>query len=377
MKIFVIANISPFVTGGAEMQARRLIDEWVSNGHEVHCVGQHLSNGSLELSKGRIKLSQIKLVKNKGRILKAISYFISLSIILITNRHWPDIIYTRFLGDGAISVCVLKFLKIINLPIMSTPANAGEQGDVSYIHKAPFRKIWIKLINSQCNSINIIAPRMLDDLQRANILRPSVSQIPNGIQIQDSNNHHANSAQDTFKILTIGRLSIQKGFDILINALSLCKMDGASFELHIVGDGPERQKIQDLVALHGLSSCVFLEGEKNQSEIRFFLNTCNIFILPSRYEGMANAGLEAMEAGCPVILTACGGLDTYINKDMGWIAKCNSVESLKSAIDFALNTNRSKLHEMGKTNREFIIKNFDIRIVAKKYLYEFQRIMEK
>lgn len=377
MKIFVIANISPFVTGGAEMQARRLIEEWVSNGHEVHCVGQHLSDGSLELRKGHIKLSQIKLVKNKGRILKAISYFISLSIILIKNRHWPDIIYTRFLGDGAISVCTLKFLRIINIPLMSTPANAGEQGDISYINKAPFKKIWIKLINMHCDSINLIAPKMRDDIQKANISHPRLLQIPNGIQIQESNTHQVNVEQGAFKILTVGRLSRQKGLDILINALSLCKQDGASFEMHIIGEGPERQTIQTLIELNGLSSCVFLEGEKNQSEIKSYLTACNVFILSSRYEGMANAGLEAMEAGCPVILTACGGLDTYISDEMGWIAECNSVESLQSAICFALGMERSKLREMGKANREFIIKNFDIRIIAQKYLREFQAIIEK
>lgn len=375
MKILVISDIPPFVTGGAEMQALRLIDAWMAEGHEIRCIGRNLPEKKIEANNGYLSLHAIPMIRNKGRALRALSYFFSLAKFLLLNQSWPDIIYTRFLGDAAVTISLLKRLKLLNCIVVSTPANAGERGDIHYIRSAPAGKFWLSLVNSQCNAINLIAPQMVIDLEQANITLPVITQIPNGIPIHRLQIPESNNTIPYF--VSVGRLSNQKGYDIFIEALYKLKQSSLLFSVAIIGDGPEREDLNQRIITHGLQSHVKLLGELNQDEIRTQLTIADIFVLSSRYEGMANAALEAMEVGRPIILTRCGGLDNYITDEMGWIAELESSDSLHNCLFNALKTDKNTLYQMGIKNKKFVSDNFEITHIANRYLQLFKLLIEQ
>lgn len=118
------------------------------------------------------------------------------------------------------------------------------------------------------------------------------------------------------KLVAIGRLIEAKGFDVLIEAFSLLRKNGIEAVLTIVGEGPERNKIEALVSELGLSDRVLLAGY--QANPYPFLEAADIFVLSSRWEGYVNVLIEAMVFNKPTVVTDCkSGPGELLNKHLG------------------------------------------------------------
>ncbi len=104
-------------------------------------------------------------------------------------------------------------------------------------------------------------------------------------------------------IITVGRLVPWKQIDLLIDALA--EIDGAG--LVVVGDGPERSRLEDLVRATKLTDRVYFAGQRSQEETLGLMTACDLFVLNSTYEGFPHVVLEAMCAGLPVVATEVGG----------------------------------------------------------------------
>ncbi len=102
-------------------------------------------------------------------------------------------------------------------------------------------------------------------------------------------------------ILGVGRLSPEKGFDLLIEAHALANKSAPELKLVLIGDGPERNKLEALALEKGTADHVIFLGA--QKHLASYYKGAAIFVLPSHFEGMPGALLEAMAYGCPVIVT--------------------------------------------------------------------------
>jgi len=104
-------------------------------------------------------------------------------------------------------------------------------------------------------------------------------------------------------IVTVGRLVPWKQIDHLIEALA--EIDDAG--LVIVGDGPERSRLEDLVRAAQLTDRIYFAGQRSEEETLGLMTACDLFVLNSTYEGFPHVVLEAMCAGLPVVATEVGG----------------------------------------------------------------------
>jgi glycosyltransferase involved in cell wall biosynthesis len=128
---------------------------------------------------------------------------------------------------------------------------------------------------------------------------------------------------------TVGRLTRQKGIDILLQALSLIR----DLDLHLIifGTGEEEAILRELAHKLGLESRVHFAGYRR--DLPDLLGALDLYAHPARFEGMPNAVLEAMAAACPVVATGVDGICELIeNGTNGWLVAPGDPEILALAI---------------------------------------------
>ena len=134
-------------------------------------------------------------------------------------------------------------------------------------------------------------------------------------------------------MLAAGRLSREKAHIDLISAFKLLREQNPQLKskLVIVGDGPERAKLEGTVRSYALESDVIFTGQ--QSNVQPFYAIADVFVLPSHSEGSSNVLLEAMAAGVPIIATAVGGVPEMIEDNQSaLLVPANDPSALSAAI---------------------------------------------
>jgi glycosyltransferase involved in cell wall biosynthesis len=130
---------------------------------------------------------------------------------------------------------------------------------------------------------------------------------------------------------SIGRLVREKGFDVLIRALTRLPKVAAL----VIGDGPERGPLERLAREQGVEDRVVFLGWKEDA--RRWLTAMDVFVVPSRIEGFGLGIVEAMLARVPVIAAAVGGTaEVIIDEETGWLVPPDDPDALAAAIERVL-----------------------------------------
>ncbi|WP_028913571.1 glycosyltransferase family 4 protein [Pseudorhodobacter ferrugineus] len=168
-------------------------------------------------------------------------------------------------------------------------------------------------------------------------------------------------------VVAIGRLAEQKGFSLLIKAVSLAITSHPDLHLTLVGDGPMRPEIEALIAANGLSGNVTLAGWQDEAGVGRALAASQALILPSFAEGLPMVVMEAMAAGRPVIATAIAGVpELVVQGETGWIVPAGDASGLAESISALAQTSADQLAAMGKSARTRVFERHDIDVEAAK-----------
>ena len=190
--------------------------------------------------------------------------------------------------------------------------------------------------------------------------------IRNGITALQIDKSIKHDKPDTTKLITVGRLAQIKNHKLLLEALKLSIDHGTSVTLTIIGDGPEMNNLVEQTRLLGIADSVTFLGFRN--DISTLLQSHDVFVLSSDYEGVSIAILEAMSISLPVIATNVGGnSEVVVDSSTGLIVDKGNAEMLSSAIDKL--SNSSELREtFGKQGKNNFDRYFDEDIVLNQYI---------
>lgn len=173
-------------------------------------------------------------------------------------------------------------------------------------------------------------------------------------------------------IMTVARLSREKGLEVLIEAADLvCRSHpGARFVL--VGDGPLVARLVAMIRDRHLERHVLLAGFHR--DIPSVLSAADVFVLPSHMEGMPNAVLEALAAGLPVVATAVGGLPEIIQSEKtGLLVPPRAPDALSSAIG-RLIEDPSLARRLADAARAEARREYSVAKVAQQYEALYRRL---
>ena len=140
------------------------------------------------------------------------------------------------------------------------------------------------------------------------------------------------------EILALARLQPQKGLDLLLRAFaSLAISSRRGWKLTLVGDGPESVALKNLAQSLGIEEVVSFEGFRPDPQT--FFRRASIFALPSRFEGMPNALLEAMASGLPSVISDAspGPLEMVRDGVEGLVVPSENIEALSCALERLIN----------------------------------------
>jgi glycosyltransferase involved in cell wall biosynthesis len=107
------------------------------------------------------------------------------------------------------------------------------------------------------------------------------------------------NAKGRLRIISVGRLEKQKGFENLVEAFALIADEYANWDVLILGEGPQRTQIEALIMRHGLEGRILLPGVA--TDVAGELARSHLMAFPSRYEGFPNALAEGLAAGLPAV----------------------------------------------------------------------------
>ena len=185
--------------------------------------------------------------------------------------------------------------------------------------------------------------------------------------------------QTTSHILAVGRLVPMKGFKYLIEASHLLLNKGVDFQVIIIGDGPEKNSLEQLISNYGLHSIVKLAGYHPPSTIRKTLLESDLFVLPCVWDtfaksqdGIPVALMEAMAVGVPVVSTLTSGIPELISDGVnGFIATPNNAKSLSDKLEQSLRLDEKSRNLMLRHARETIIKRHNIKILTQELMQKY------
>ena len=202
-----------------------------------------------------------------------------------------------------------------------------------------------------------LSPRMRDLALRGGVAPERVVVIPNGIDpseigLDERAPPPARAPAARLELLYVGRLSVEKGVDVLIAAAGLLKADGVAFRLRLAGSGPEEARLRMLVTQSQLDAQVVFLGPVPRLAMGALYQSADVVCVPSRSEALPTVALEAMTAGVAVVGCAVGGIPSVIEEGVsGLLVPSQTPRAMAEALH-RLGRDPPLMRRMGEAGRQ-------------------------
>jgi glycosyltransferase involved in cell wall biosynthesis len=285
-------------------------------------------------------------------------------IINFIKKSSPDIVQTHLFGADVYGRLTARLAGVKN--IISTEQNVN-------LSEGKFKKLAKYFTSKLAVAIVAVSEAIKQYLINGEgVAEKKIIIINNGVEIEKFLNQNREYNNNRPLVIgSIGRLTRQKGFDYLLEAMA--KIDGA--KCLIAGDGEERNILAEKINKFGLSEKVELVGLKK--DVPGFLASLDVFVLPSRWEGFGIVILEAGLSGLPVIASRVDGiLEIITDNQDGLLFTPGNAEELAGKIKRLLSNSAERAY-LGKNLQQKIQEKFSIQKIVKQYEALYLQVLDK
>jgi len=277
-----------------------------------------------------------RIQSNPLRFLQAPFFMLAFFLRALKHAKQTDLFFSFWLPGACVGVAIKGFT--------GKPVVARLSGSDLLLIQSPAISFFVRMILKHTRAVVCQDKTFYSALVQLGVAESKIICIPNGLDRQLFQPCPKEEARKKLGlngnaeyILAVGRLSKSKGHADLILAFKQLLSHHKNLQLIIVGEGEEKQALQDLAQKEGLADKITLAGLQEHTIIPIWLNAADIFVLPSHLEGTPNILLEAMACGLPVIATKVGGVEEIItNQQNGLLIQPGSSNEIENALSLIL-----------------------------------------
>ena len=372
----VVRLFHPWV-GGTERQAHTLARALIDRGVDVRVVTGRWFRGTPR----RETIDGVPVFRNhtlweffgiKGfRKFGGYLYIVTLLWHLWRTRRTYDVIHIH--GMNYHSATAVRAGRWVGRPTVTKLANSGSASDVEKMRQN--RQLWGAryLLPSAlaCDRFVALNTAVVDELVAVGVPDDRIVSIPNGVPVEAIPTRTDHRADGPANVVFVGRLHEQKGIDTLLEATSRLDEPAAGrMRIDLIGEGPHRPGLESRIRDLGLGETVELIGAVDDVPVR--LRRADVFVLPSRAEGLSNALLEAMANGLPVIVSDVPGNRDVVDHEVNGLRfAAGDAEALANCLDRLVGDEESRAR-LGAEARRHVERKYSLPSVVDRYmdLYE-------
>ncbi len=297
----------------------------------------------------------------------------------LNNKNKYSLIWSIMASQASVGASFFKILKK-KIPLLLTIQEGDEESHLKRyalgfdsLYKI-FIQPWHKMVFRRANFVQVISSDLKERTEK-NKVECKIKIVPNGVDIEHFSKKYSEEELNKLKnklgkkegdkyIITTSRLVLKNAVDDIICAMKFLP-DNVKFL--ILGDGPDEDKLKELVKKEEVEKRVKFLGRVDHKEMPKYLRVSDIFCRPSLSEGLGNSFLEAMLTGLPTIATPVGGIPDFLQDDVtGFFCEVRNPKSIAEKVKHILNKeNTEKIKKIKENAKKLIIEKYNWSIVAK------------
>ncbi|MBB6663357.1 glycosyltransferase [Proteus mirabilis] len=363
--LFIITGLG---VGGAEKQVCLLADQFAQLGNKITIISLADKEILVKPQNKNIKIVSLNMKKN------IFSFLITANKLKnIIKNEKPDVIHSHMIHANIFTRLVRIFVKI---PVLiSTAHNTNEGGKLRmFLYRITDNLATISTNVSKEAVNSFIAQKATTPDRMITVYNAIDTNLFSYNELaREKKRSEINLDDNTPIILSVGRLTKAKDYPNLFHAFSNLNLSKRP-KLVIIGDGEEKENLQQLAYDLKISKDILWLGIRH--DVSDWMSACDLFILPSAWEGFGLVVAEAMSCKRLVIGTNSGGVGEVINKYGLVIPPKNSI-ALASAITQCLSLPEQERNSLGILARKHIINTFSVEKISQQWLALYNELLNK
>jgi glycosyltransferase involved in cell wall biosynthesis len=368
--------------GGSEIQAYRLSERLSQMGLKAFVVTRKYP-GIIEAKiHNRARIYRLPILGSKK--MASCVFLVRILYFLIRHRTKYDIIHCHLATSTALG-CLIAGM-ITKTPVLIKLGGSGKTGDMQSSLSTHYGRLKINLLKKgPCNFV-VPSQEIAQEMIETGFSTERIKVIPNGVDtdyFSPINSREKKIKKRKFGLvdknlaLYIGRFEPNKDIFLLIDAWSKLSERKKNWKLWIIGSGKLEMAIKNRILGKGLDHWISLISNVSPEKVKNYLQIGDLFIQPSRFEGLSNALLEAMSCGLPIIASKIkvnqGLIKDFFN---GLLFDPRDTRDLVRCLERALEDDKDR-ESWGINGRKWIVENLDLSHVAMLYTQLYQEILSK